>query len=47
MENIEITTEISAILDTNLGVVLEESASSLTRGLVGTGKEGFCVGFRY
>ncbi|WP_010301756.1 hypothetical protein [Candidatus Odyssella thessalonicensis] len=35
MENIEITTKTSTVLDTNLVVVLEESASSLTQGCCG------------
>lgn len=47
MENIENTAEMSTILNTDLGVVLADSASSLTQGQFGTGKEGLCTGFRY
>jgi hypothetical protein len=40
MENIENKNEISASFNAQLGVILEESASSLTQGHFGIGGEG-------
>jgi len=40
MKNIENKKEISKSFNTQLGVILEESASSLTQGHFGIGGEG-------